>query len=322
MSEPVVATPDSDLHCRIVRSASLSFEGATAISHENVDDVRDTSRIVHLVNREALVADEANALILIDLEAQRVRSRSLAPSGEEAPKTALDLETCAPVPGSDGRQLLAFGSGSGESREWIVVVDWRTPTDPPRTILHEAPELFESLREIDGFAADPLNIEGAIFLDDDTLRVYHRGNPQGARDDEPVDATVDLQWEELEMYLRDTTRIPPPTPRNVIRYDFGRLDDVRLTFSDAVVIGEGDALLYTAAAEDTGGVTGSVLGLLDDDGARYTTIEDEDGAVFAEKVEGLRRHPTREGFIQFVIDTENVDTSRIFEAELSGPWGL
>jgi hypothetical protein len=317
----VVASRDAALGCRVVDATPLTFENTATLASETADDVRDTSRIVHLVNREALVSDEGNSLILIDLESHRVRSQGLSPAEEgERANTILDLETCTPVPGSDGQQLLAFGSGSSESREWIVVVDWRTPSDPPRTLLHEAPEFFRTLRGPDGFDREALNIEGAIFVGEDTLRFFHRPRANGAGGD--YDATVDVRWRELEMYLKDPTRAPAPAPAPHRRYDFGTHDGCQLTFSDATVVRDGNALLYTAAAEDDGGIAGSVLGLLDDDGARYAPIEAEDGAVFNDKIEGLRLHPSKPGRLQFVIDTEDINASHIFEATLTGPWNL
>jgi hypothetical protein len=317
----VVASRDADLGCRVVDATPLTFENTATLASETPDDVRDTSRIVHLVNREALVSDESNSLILIDLASHRVRSQGLSPEEEgERANTILDLETCTPVPGSEGQQLLAFGSGSSESREWIVVVDWRTPSDPPRTLLHEAPEFFRTLRGSEGFDLDALNIEGAIFVGDDTLRFFHRPRVNGAGGD--YDATVDVRWRELEMYLQDPTRAPAPTPSPHRRYDFGTHDGHRLTFSDATVVRGGDALLYTAAAEDESGIAGSVLGILDENGGRYAPIQNEDGGVFADKIEGLRLHPSKPGRVQFVIDTEDIDASHIFEAELRGSWNL
>ena len=80
-----------------------------------------------------------------------------------------------------------------------------------------------------------------------------------------------MSWSILFEHLHG--RGPPPPIRNVVRYDLGRVGDVRLTFTDAIDIGATDTgegrALFLATAEDSpdavrdGAVLGTVIGLLE-----------------------------------------------------------
>jgi hypothetical protein len=103
-------------------------------------------------------------------------------------------------------------------------------------------------------------------------------------------------------------------------YDLGTLSGVRLTFSDAEHLGDG-RVLFSASAEDreTGGIRGSVLGIIKKDGeARWTHLFDEGGQPFTGKIEGLTLDATDRRKVYFVIDDDDEDTpSRIYHAVVS-----
>jgi hypothetical protein len=141
-----------------------------------------------------------------------------------------------------------------------------------------------------------------------------------------VDATCDLDLPVLLTFLRDS-RSRPPEPENVVPYDLGEIDGMRLTFTDAA--SAGGALLFTATAEDSpdayrdGPVTGSAVGVLDGDGGRWAPLQAPDGALFAGKVEGLALFPGRADRLWIVVDRDAPATpSDLCEVELTGPWPL
>ncbi|WP_028567238.1 DUF6929 family protein [Salisaeta longa] len=328
-------THDPALACHIVRSTPLVYADDP---DDTVDDrpahVRAASGLVYLIDRMALVQDDANFLGLVDPSSHAVTSVPLppAPDGRRAHDydkgtghNKLDLEACVAVPGTDNRLLIAFGSGSNEKREWVVLVDWRTDGDRPQTYLHHAPAFYATLREAEHFAGAGLNIEGAVFVDDDTLRLYQRGNADPTDEFPAIDATADVSWKALRAHIQDPEDAAPPTPSRVIHYDIGELHGVRLTFSDAEWLGDGRAL-FSASAErgTTGEVTGSVLGIIDgsdDEQARWAELIDEDGTAFEGKIEGITVLPDQPHRIAFVIDADDAtEPSRIYEAELSGDW--
>ncbi len=329
----VDARKDDKLTARVVRSSPLTYDD-DADGDERPNHVRAASSLVYLINRFALVQDDANFLALVEPDSHRVRGVALppAPDGDRVhdeergnKKHKLDLEACAADPSTDGQLLVAFGSGSHKTREWVVTVDWRDKDHDgePETRLVETPAFHGRLSQNRDFSGSGLNVEGAVFLDEDRLRLFQRGNAEPRGRLKPVDATGDISWKELQAFLDDPAEAPPPAIINVVQYELGELHGVRLTFSDAEALAEG-IVLFSASAEneDTGEIVGSVLGIIDADGdARWAELLDESGEPFTGKVEGLSRKPSERDHVYFVIDSDDTDTaSRIYEADLDGPW--
>jgi hypothetical protein len=238
--------------------------------------------------------------------------------------------------GKDGPELVAFGSGTAESRCWILSV---TRPDEAATSAHSGDEaqraafldagpFYASLNGNQDFSGGQLNIEGAIALDEDRILILQRGNAAPGQG-EAVDATAILSWSALKPHLDDPQSVPPPALEDVTRYDLGELDGVRLTFSDAEYLG-GGRILYSASAEKTGEngsdgeIAGSVLGIIEASGeTRWTEVIGEDGGRFDSKIEGLTLGPGERGKVRFVIDDDD-DTapSEIYEAELGEAFNL
>jgi hypothetical protein len=247
--------------------------------------------------RLALIQDDANFLALVDPATAAVESVTL-PAGKGGlrqfddlrgnKKQKLDLEACVAIEG--GATLLAFGSGSTERREKVLVVRG-IGSGAPAVELVEFPALYHLLRGTPGFAPGRLNLEGAAQIGD-RLRFFSRGNGKERGGVKPVNATCDLPLEELLGHIATPDRFPPPTPIDVTQFDLGDLDLVPLGFTDATVVGEG--VVYSAAAEaspdavDDGSVTGSALGVIDADGrTRWAPLKVERGELVAGKVEGV-----------------------------------
>jgi hypothetical protein len=95
------------------------------------------------------------------------------------------------------------------------------------------------------------------------------------------------------------------------------LDGVRLTFSDAELLGDG-RVLYSASAEDPSNdrIVGSAIGVLERNGeARWTELDDKAGRRFEAKIEGLSLHGNQARFV--IDDDDETLPSRLFEAELN-----
>jgi hypothetical protein len=176
------------------------------------------------------------------------------------------------------------------------------------------------MRETADFCGPGLNIEGALTIGGETIRLFQRGNAEACGGLEPVDATADISWSALRAYLDDPEGVAPPPLDNLKCYELGELDGVRLTFSDAEYLG-GGRVLFSASAEDpdSGAIKCSVLGVIEADGsARWTELADEDGHPFQGKIEGLTRDLEDEHKVYFVIDDDDEDEpSKIYEADLS-----
>jgi hypothetical protein len=218
--------------------------------------------------------------------------------------------------------LITLGSGSSPLRERIVVMKWPAAGDDDLCV-YRAPAFYEGLRACHEFAGSELNIEGAVFLGDDTLRLFQRGNGAPRENRLPVNATCDISWRALRSHLAQAG--PIATATNCQRYDLGELDGVRLTFTDGSV--RDRSVFFTATAEASpdaiadGPVMGSVLGLIDDERVRWAPILDEHGHRLAAKVEGLCLDPLDPSRAWISIDRdEPTAPSELCEVELSGDW--
>ena len=201
----------------------------------------------------------------------------------------LDLEAGFVLARPDGERLIGLGSGSSPRRERILVVRRAAGSFDVRSV--DAHALYASLRELTDFAGSELNVEGAcVAAGGAVVRLFNRGNGAPADGRLPVDATCELDAGELLRWL-EGERGEPPRPRDVVAYDLGVVDGVRLTFTDAEAFRDG--VLYVAAAEDSpdavrdGPVAGVVLGMIEPAGARWTRVLDERGKPLAEKIEGV-----------------------------------
>ncbi|HZV83621.1 MAG TPA: hypothetical protein VFF48_01430 [Brevundimonas sp.] len=276
----------------------------------------------------AVIQDDANWLALIDAD-QRVTAIPLPPSpagdrvfsktrGNQADK--YDLEACVTVTTGDRCELVGFSSGSRTEREWVLRVHEEGDAGKLEAEFVPAPAFYAAMRDEKSFSGAGLNIEGALTLDHDCIRVFQRGNADPCDGLEPIDSTADFSWADLCAHLSAPDRHPPPAVGNIRSYDLGTLNGVRLTFSDAEHLGNG-RVLFSASAEDpeTGDISGSVLGIIEAEGeARWTHLTDEEGRPFEGKIEGLTIDPKDPAKVYFVIDDDDENTpSRIFHAVVS-----
>ncbi|HET6398817.1 MAG TPA: hypothetical protein VFH47_04620, partial [Candidatus Thermoplasmatota archaeon] len=172
------------------------------------------------------------------------------------------------------------------------------------------------------FSGSELNLEGAAFLGA-RLRLLGRGNGAARDGLQPLDATADLEWEDLRPYLEGESTTPPAL-EGVVQYDLGAMGGLRLGFTDGAAWPGG--LLYSAAAEDSpdatrdGAVTGSAIGLIRPDGtARWAPLTGPEGEPFPGKVEGIAAGG--DGWLWAVLDADDPGLpSELCRVELSGPW--
>lgn len=331
---------------KITREIDMVYEDGPSLEHDRPPHVRAASGLAVFRDYLAIVQDDANWLALIDGD-DRVHAVPLPPGPRTGARVfsksrgtkheKFDLEACVAVPGHHGHELVGFGSGSHPGREWILRVHESERMDAHLSekaahahldidLVAEfltAKPFYDSLRATTEFAGAGLNIEGAIMVDDDTIRLFQRGNAPSDGERETIDATGDVSWKALAAHLADPDGVAPPPIHTIRRYDLGTLDGVRLTFSDAEYLG-GGRVLYSASAEDpeTDIIAGSVLGLIEPDGAAsWAELYDSEGQAFKGKIEGLSVHRRHPGLVRFVIDDDDEDLpSKLYEAKL--PEGL
>ncbi|HSU16934.1 DUF6929 family protein [Longimicrobium sp.] len=330
-TQPTVrAILDPTLGARVVRSVPLLYaEGADA-ALDRPAHVRAASGMALVAGRVAVVQDDANFVALVDPETGRASALTL-PAGEGGARQfddergnkrwKLDLECCAVLRDGDGREVLAaFGSGSSPERERIVLVRGIGSGDAEIAVAG-ASALYGRLRAETAFAGSELNVEG-VALAGGVLRLFNRGNGAPHGDLRPVNATCEIGAAALLAFLRDPA-LPPPEPRNVTQYELGEIGGFPLTFTDAAAFG--DAILFTAAAEDSpdatrdGPVAGSAIGIIRGGEARLCVVRNADGSRYAGKIEGILPHAP--GRLWAVIDRDEPGTpSELSEVVLEGDW--
>jgi hypothetical protein len=331
MPKQIAAEYDPALKARIVRRIPLLYDDDPDPNVERLPYVRAGSSLTCFHEHIAVVQDNANFVALINLSTERAQSLTL-PAGSHGDRIfdrdhanveqKFDLEACVSIPDGGESLLVAFGSGSQPERERIVVVRWPDQAEPD-VMMFDGAAFYAGLRSQHDFSGSELNIEGAIYLGDDRIRLFERGN--GAPHDglNPVDAAGDVSWSALWAYLRDPSQQPPQV-ENITQYRLGTLDGHPLNFSDAEAVG--DTILYSASAEASGAagkdgaIGGSVLGVINADGVRWTRLTTEDSSDFKEKIEGLSISLNDRYHAYFVVDDDKDEPSILFEVELSGPW--
>lgn len=152
-----------------------------------------------------------------------------------------------------GGALLAIGSGSTADRRRAVALD--VLTGSRRIVSFDA--LYAALSE----QIHELNIEGAVAIGPDVF-LAQRGN--GAKRE---NALVRLDRARFELELAEGA-MTAACLREVIAVSLGDLGGVSLSLTD-LCLGPREALIFTAAAEDTddpyadGEVKGSIIGTVD-----------------------------------------------------------
>ncbi len=331
MVPQITAQLSPALKARIIRSTPLFYDDDPPQDFERPPYVRAGSSLTCIAEYVAVVQDNTNFVALIDTKQRRATTLTL-PSGPDGDRVfdadhgnkghKFDLEACVAVPHEGSSLLVAFGSGTSPERERIVVVFWRDDDQPEVQVFNGA-SFYGALRNAHDFSGSELNVEGAVYLDTGQIRLFQRGNGAPSDGLKPVDATGDVSWPELWAHLQQPNN-PAPKPQNVVQYHLGNLSDHPLNFSDAELVSQ--VILYSASAEGSaaagtdGEITGSVLGVIDADGARYTQLIDEDGQPFDGKIEGISVGNDDLQLVYFVIDDDNDEPSALFEVELTGPW--
>jgi hypothetical protein len=330
-SAPVrVGVPDPALRATVVARTPLRYAEGADRALDRPDHVRAGSSLARVPGGLAIVQDDANFVALLAPDG-RVHAVTLpAGDGERRQfddgrgnkRFKLDLEASFSALVGGESWLVAFGSRSMRARETVAIVRGWERGAPSPTLVH-VPALYTALRATAAFAGGELNVEGAL-LDGDRVRLFNRGNG-AARDGRlPADATCDLAWPALLAHLASPAAVPPPEPHDVVTYDLGTIDGVRLTFTDAIAWR--DRVLFLAAAERSadatvdGPVAGAAVGVIDRDGrTRWAPLHSADGQRFPGKPEGLAI--ADDGTLTLVLDVDDPERpAELCAVVLAGEW--
>jgi hypothetical protein len=318
-----------------VRRTPLLYANGADIEADRPAHVRAASGLAWVGRQLAVVQDDANFVALIDRGAPHdARAVALARGADGRRQfddrrgnkhLKNDLEACFGAEAAGGGPLLvALGSGSTSQREHAVMLD-RWGDAEPRVVTVHVPELYRELRAAIDFAGSELNVEGAVLIGS-VVRLFGRGNGAQRGTLTPQNATCDLDWTVLRAHFDAPHESPAPCPTNITQYLLGQLVGVPLGFTDAAVWG--DAVVFTAAAEDSpdvtrdGPVSGSVIGVIDGAGtARWTPLMDATGVQLSDKIEGVASVRDAADQLLVVADPDDPERpSELCEVELEGRW--
>ena len=326
------AMRDDAMTARVVRRVPLMYAAGADALTDRPAHVRASSGMAWIGDRLAVVQDDANFVALVDTDNGQCEVVVLPTGhgglrqfddGRKNKRYKHDFEALVAV-GDNPTQLVAFGSGSSSIRENILVVrDATTSLLDVRVV--SVPQFYAGLRACVEFAGCELNVEGAALVGEN-IRLFNRGNGAVSRTQVPVNATCDINVATLLLHLEHPTQARPPLPQNTAQYLLGEIDGVRLSFTDAVAVG--DSVVYVAAAEDSpnsirdGAVFGSAIGVMHTRYgcyvARWTPLTFNDGDIARVKVEGVAMG-LRAGQVFVVVDSDDHDQpSELLELEVSG----
>ena len=313
------AAPDPTLTATVVRRIPLRYRDGADPALDRPAHVRAASGLTWWRGRLAVVSDDASFVGLIDPTSGLTDAITLPAGpggrrqfdrgrGNKADKP--DLEAVCVIDGA----LVGLGSDSGLAiRRAAIVID---PT-PRRVALDR---LYAALRsEVLGNGA--LNLE-AVAIDGDAVVLGNRGGDLGPDGAPTHDGLARLPLRAFAALL--AAPADAPVPRVAwCALALGSLEGARLRLTELEPAAGG--LLYAATAEattsayDDGVVTGSALGIVRDDHARWAPITDERGAPLAVKVEGLARAGADRALA--TVDADDPDRpSELLEIVLGGAW--
>ena len=206
------------------------------------------------------------------------------PAGErERQRRKPDLEALTVMPPfrfNPHGALLAFGSGSGESRDRGFV--WSLDGDGALRGFARPIDLSPLYSFLERHVAGETNIEG-LAIAGDRVALFQRGNSAGGRSQ-----VFYLTRDEVIDTLTRDFAVQPSELEEVREHDLGAIDGVELHFTDADSLPDG-RLVFAATAEpeddDSGRATaGSAIGVIAVDGSveRLEPVEPRTA-----KVEGI-----------------------------------
>lgn len=324
MESQFTSRRDPDLTATVVRKVPMVYADGADPSLDRPAHVRAASGVRWFGKRLAVVQDDANFIALVH-PSSGIADSIVLPAGPDGQRQfddtrgnkafKFDFEACF----YREDRFIALGSGSAPAREVIFEMH-----PDGSYVIHKVPEFYAKLHAAKAFSGSELNLEGSVYMDG-WVRLFNRGN--GATRDglKPVNAFCDVYWAEIEVWLRNRSKIPVPDIHLITPYHLGEIEGAPLTFTDGTL--DGKDLVYVAAAEDApdaltdGIVTGSAIGVLRDNEALWIELREPDGQLFRQKIEGIC--PAHKGKMRYlgVVDADDPDKpSLLVTIQCYGKW--
>ncbi len=242
--------------------------------------IGSASGLIYKDNSLFVISDNSSYLYEYHIQEKELSRINLFKNNQESipKKDKYDFESII----LKDNQLHLLGSGSTFKREKRITYNLETK----ETAENDLSKLYQNLRQTASIANDELNIEGAIFYNENWF-LFQRGN--GANSRNGIFKTKSLQTEFIPIQLP-------------------KIKHIETSFTDAILVE--DKIYFLATAENTistyddGEIFGSIIGRMNS-----TTFEIEFTQKISDtqKFEGLTLYKKTETEIQFLLceDTDS-----------------
>ena len=246
--------------------------------------IGSASGLVYKDNSLFVISDNSSFLYEYHIEEKELSTIKLFENSQEniPKKDKFDFESIA----LKGNELHLLGSGSTSKREKRITYNLETAAIEVKDLS----KLYKFLKQTTSISDDELNIEGAIFCNENWL-LFQRGN--GANSRNGIFKTKSL---EIESHTE------------LVKVKLPKIEHVETSFTDAILVE--DKIYFLATAEDTtstyddGEILGSLIGRMD---SETLEIEFTQKISDTHKFEGLTLYKNSQTEIQFLI-CEDYDT--------------
>ena len=240
------------------------------------------SGLIYKDNSLFIISDNSSFLYKYHIpENQLSKIKLLENSQDNIPKKdKFDFESIA----LKGNEMHLFGSGSTSNREKRITYNLETKEIQEKSLS----KLYQNLKQSASISDDELNIEGAIFCNENWL-LFQRGNGVNSRN-----GIFKIKSLEIE------------SPSELFEVRLPKIKHVETSFTDAILVE--DKIYFLATAEDTtstyddGEILGSLIGRMD---GETFEIEFTQKISDTHKFEGLTLYNKTETQIQFLICEDN-----------------
>jgi len=240
------------------------------------------SGLIYKDNSLFIISDNSSFLYEYHILENQLSKIKLQENGQEniPKKDKFDFESIA----LKGNKLHLLGSGSTSKREKRITYNLETKEVQEKSLS----KLYQNLKQSASISDDELNIEGAIFCNDNWF-LFQRGN--GANSKNGIIKTQSL---EVECHTE------------LVEVQLPKIKHVETSFTDAISVE--DKIYFLATAEDTnstyddGEILGSLIGRM-----KSITFEIEFTQKISDnhKFEGLTLYKKTETEIQLLLCEDN-----------------
>jgi hypothetical protein len=244
--------------------------------------IGSASGLVYKDDSLFVISDNSSFLYEYHVQENQLSRIKLFENGQEniPKKDKFDFESIT----LKGNELHLLGSGSTSKREKRITYNLETAAIEVKDLS----KLYKSLKETTSISDEELNIEGAIFCNENWL-LFQRGN--GANSRNGIFKTKSLETE---------------SHTELVEVKLPKIKHVETSFTDAILVE--DKIYFLATAEDTtstyddGEILGSIIGRMDSE-----TLELEFTQKISDnhKFEGLTLYNKTATEIAFLICQDN-----------------